>query len=67
VHGGDVSEARMLLKAAEAPGTILADIINRPFLTALVAAHAGKLAVELAYFRAAQLAPGDAVEAAEVK
>jgi hypothetical protein len=67
VHGGDVSEARMLLKAAEAPGTVLADIINRPFLTALVAAHAGKLAVELAYFRAAQVMMGHAVEAAEVK
>jgi hypothetical protein len=67
VHGGDVSEARMLLKAAEAPGTVLADIINRPFLTGLVAAHAGKLAVELAYLRAAQVAPRHAVEAAEVK
>jgi hypothetical protein len=57
----------MLLKAAEAPGTVLADIINRPFLTGLVAAHAGKLAVELAYLRAARVAPRHAVEAAEVK
>jgi hypothetical protein len=67
VHGGDVSEARMLLKAAEAPGTVLADIINRPFLNGLIAAHAGKLAVELAYFRAAQVVPDHAAEAAEVK
>jgi hypothetical protein len=54
VHGGDVSEARMLLKAAEAPGTILGEIINRAFLEQLVRDHVGKLAVEMAYFRGAR-------------
>jgi hypothetical protein len=57
VHGGDVSEARMLLKAAESPGTALARIIDRPFLERLVDTHAGKLVVEASYFRAARPNP----------
>jgi hypothetical protein len=53
VHGGDVSEARMLLKAAEAPRTVLAEIINRPFLERLVRERAGTFVVEMSYFKAA--------------
>ena len=56
VHGGDISEARMLLKAAEAPGTILAEIINRPFLEQLVHERSGMLTVGISYLRAAEIA-----------
>jgi hypothetical protein len=56
VHGGDVSEARMLLKAADSPGTALAGIINRDFLERLIGTQAGKVAVEMAYFQTAQSA-----------
>ena len=63
VHGGDISEARMLLKAAKSPGTLLAEIVNRDFLERLVGAHAGKVAVEMAYFQAARSAPGYALAA----
>jgi hypothetical protein len=54
VHGGDISEARMLLKAAASPGSALAEIINRPFLERLIRERAGTVAVELAYFRSAR-------------
>jgi hypothetical protein len=56
VHGGDVSEARMLLKAAEQPGTMLAGIINRPFLERLVRERSGALTVGISYLRAADAA-----------
>jgi hypothetical protein len=59
VHGGDISEARMLLKGAERQGSILADIINRPFLERLVREHPDVIAVEMSYYRSAdRLASG---------
>jgi len=59
VHGGDVSEARMLLKAAQAPGTALAEIINRPFLQRLIQERAGTVGLEMSYFQAADVAVRD--------
>jgi hypothetical protein len=61
VHGGDVSEARMLLKAAEDPKGIMKDIINRPFLERLVWERKGEFGVEMSYFRAADAPAGDAI------
>jgi hypothetical protein len=59
VHGGDISEARMLLKAAERPGSIVAGIINRTFLERLVRERAGTLAIEMSYYQAAdRVVPG---------
>jgi hypothetical protein len=52
VHGGDVAEARSLLAAADAPGSPLAAIVNRPFLEKLIRERHGDLVVEMAYFRA---------------
>jgi hypothetical protein len=56
VHGGDISEARMLLKAAQAPGTVIAEIIDRPFLERLIRERPGVLVVEMSYFQAADAA-----------
>jgi hypothetical protein len=59
IHGGDISEARMLLKGAERQGSVLADIINRPFLERLVRERPGAIAVEMSYYRSAdRLASG---------
>lgn len=53
VHGGDVSEARSILAAANAPGSVLAPIVNRRFLQRFVRERSGDLEVALAYFRRA--------------
>jgi hypothetical protein len=60
VHGGDVSEARMLLKAADDSNGIMKDIINRPFLDRIVREHHGEWLLPMAYFRAADAPGGDA-------
>jgi hypothetical protein len=63
IHGGDVSEARMLLKAAEAPATHLAEIVNRPFIERLVRERAGMLTAGFPYFRSAVATAGSAAAA----
>jgi len=49
-HGGDVSEARMLLKASETPGSALSEIVNRSVLQRLIRERGGWMSVELSYY-----------------
>ena len=56
IHGGDVSEARMVLKAAEVRGSIMESIADTAFLQTIIRDKAGMIGVPYSYFHAVKSA-----------